>query len=258
MTTEEAREQQEDAYLNVFWSEDGSLELHGRLAPEDGALLLRALDAMRDLLWQAGGGSAEPRPETNAEALVAVADASLTRPEAGRSGGERCQVVVHVDEQALSNDGEGGCELLPETARRLACDASLIRNGRKTRTIPPALRRALRARDRGVASRLREPPSTPTTSTTGREAVRRRLTTSCCSAPATTASSTRAATASTTACGSPTPGGGRSVRPLPRGDPDDLVKRNRDLEIDARTCESGTGEALDLAYVVDVLLAGSK
>ena len=55
----------------------------------------------------------------------------------------------------LSHDGEGGCELedgsalSPETARRLACDASVVQNGRKTRTIPPALRRALRARDRG-------------------------------------------------------------------------------------------------------------
>ena len=35
-----------------------------------------------------------------------------------------------------------------ETARRLACDASVVRNGRKTRTIPPALRRRY-ARDRG-------------------------------------------------------------------------------------------------------------
>ncbi len=62
---------------------------------------------------------------------------------------------VHADEAALSHDGEGGCELedgsalSPETARRIACDASIVRNGRKSRTIPPALRRALRARDRG-------------------------------------------------------------------------------------------------------------
>jgi hypothetical protein len=64
-------------------------------------------------------------------------------------------VVIHVDESVLSHDGEGGCELedgtavSPETARRLACDASLVRNGRKTRAIPPAMRRALRSRDRG-------------------------------------------------------------------------------------------------------------
>jgi Domain of unknown function (DUF222)/HNH endonuclease len=60
---------------------------------------------------------------------------------------------------------DGSCEIedgpaLPaETARRLACDSSLetvieqdrrpLSAGRKTRTIPPALRRALRSRDRG-------------------------------------------------------------------------------------------------------------
>jgi Domain of unknown function (DUF222)/HNH endonuclease len=73
-------------------------------------------------------------------------------------------VVVHVDETALA-DAEGGCELAEgpalaaETARRLACDASVVELkerggeplsvGRKTRSIPPALRRALRRRDRG-------------------------------------------------------------------------------------------------------------
>jgi hypothetical protein len=55
---------------------------------------------------------------------------------------------------------EDGPHLAAETARRLACDGSilaLIENekgqplsiGRKSRTIPPALRRALRVRDRG-------------------------------------------------------------------------------------------------------------
>ena len=49
--------------------------------------------------------------------------------------------------------------LAPETARRLACDASIVRLierdgrplsvGRKTRSIPPALQRALHARDGG-------------------------------------------------------------------------------------------------------------
>ena len=83
-----------------------------------------------------------------------------------RSGGDRYQVVVHADAGALSGEQGGGrCELADgsplaiQTARRLACDASLVRLlerdgqplriGRKTRTIPPALRRALTARDRG-------------------------------------------------------------------------------------------------------------
>jgi hypothetical protein len=158
VSTKDARELQEAAHLSVFWNDDGSLEIHGRLAPEDGALLLRALDATRDSLWNRARGSAEPRPArqaSNAEALVAVAEAALASPDGNRPAGERYQVVVHADEAALAHDGEGGCELddgsalAAETARRLACDASVVRNGRKTRAIPPALRRALRARDRG-------------------------------------------------------------------------------------------------------------
>jgi Domain of unknown function (DUF222)/HNH endonuclease len=167
--TAEANDLHADAYLTTFWDDDGSLVVQGRLAPEDGALLLRALEAARDLLWQRGGeqerGSAEPRPRpTGAEALLALAEAALASG-GSRGGGERYQVVVHVDGDALADDGEGGCALddgpaiAPETARRLACDASLVamserngktvRVGRKTRAIPPALRRALRARDRG-------------------------------------------------------------------------------------------------------------
>ena len=52
-----------------------------------------------------------------------------------------------------------GSRLAAETARRLACDAGIVALlhrggraldvGRKTRSIPPALRRALSARDRG-------------------------------------------------------------------------------------------------------------
>jgi hypothetical protein len=80
--------------------------------------------------------------------------------------GDRQQIVVHVDAQTLKHDHAGRCELehgpalAAETARRLACDASLIsvieneqgeplNVGRKTRTIPPAIRRALNSRDRG-------------------------------------------------------------------------------------------------------------
>ena len=133
VSVKEAREQLEEAHLSVFWNPDGSLEIHGRLAPEDGALFLRALEAMRDSSWR---GSAEPRPArqaSNAEALVAIAETALSGGRGERTGGERYQVVLHADEAAFHDDGEGGCELedgsalAPETARRLACDAAVIR-----------------------------------------------------------------------------------------------------------------------------------
>src|SRR5437899_1244053 len=81
------------------------LELRARLAPEDATLFLRALQAARESLWQRARreerGSAEPRGEprrvANVEAFVAMAEAALAQ-QASRSGGDRYQVVVHVDE----------------------------------------------------------------------------------------------------------------------------------------------------------------
>ncbi len=268
VSTEEAREQQDAAHLDVFWQADGSLAIHGELAPEDGALLLRALEAMRDQLWR---GSAEPRPArqaSNAEALVAVAEAALAGPEASRPGGERYQVVVHVDEDVLCRDGEGGCELddgsalAPETARRLACDASVTRNGRKSRTIPPALRRALQARDRGCrfpgcenrrfldAHHLHHwARGGPTTLGNLVLLCRRhhRLVHE-------GGYSVDLDGNFNYPWGQPFP----AVPSLPRGQPDQLVERNRELAIDRDTCESGTGERIDLAYTLDVVLHGIK
>jgi Domain of unknown function (DUF222)/HNH endonuclease len=157
--------------LTWSWDEDGALIVRAKLAPEDGALFLAALAASRDRLWRSGGGVsaappgvAAPRRPTNVDALLALADNALAQD--GRTGGDRYQVVVHVEEPALSPEtGDGACmldagpALAPETARRLACDAALVTLherageplsvGRKTRTIPPALRRALLARDHG-------------------------------------------------------------------------------------------------------------
>jgi hypothetical protein len=93
-----------------------------------------------------------------------MADTVLTTGAMERRGGDRFQVVVHVDTEALrSGDGDAelpdGTPLTAEAARRLTCDASLVplleragkplSVGRKTRSIPPALRRALASRDRG-------------------------------------------------------------------------------------------------------------
>jgi HNH endonuclease/Domain of unknown function (DUF222) len=76
-------------------------------------------------------------------------------------------VVVHVDADVLGDADQAGQSVLEDGARvpagtsqRLACDASrvvmrhdadgrLLEVGARTRTIPPALRRALHHRDRG-------------------------------------------------------------------------------------------------------------
>jgi hypothetical protein len=95
-----------------------------------------------------------------------VAESFLKHGGQALTGGERHQIIVHVDAETLRESTAGRCEIeqgpaLPaETVRRLACDSSvvaLVENergeplnvGRKTRSIPPALRRALNARDQG-------------------------------------------------------------------------------------------------------------
>ena len=101
-----------------------------------------------------------------ADALGRIAESFLQHGSEALNPGDRQQIVVHVDVETLRDGGAGRCELedgpslAVETVRRLACDASVVsiveneqgeplNVGRKTRTIPPAIRRALNARDRG-------------------------------------------------------------------------------------------------------------
>lgn len=157
------------------WDDDGSLVLRARLSPEDGALVVKALEAAAAALADedappgdvpAGTPEVPDRPTARrADALVAVAESSLAGGPTARTGGERTMVVVHVDTDALAGDGDGRCQvedgpaLAPDTARRVACDASVVTLteaggeplsvGRRTRSIPPAIRRALDSRDGG-------------------------------------------------------------------------------------------------------------
>ncbi|MEK6271100.1 MAG: DUF222 domain-containing protein [Actinomycetota bacterium] len=105
-----------------------------------------------------------PRP-TNADAICAMAETALARGPTPLRGPERHQLTVDVDLDSLVHDDRGavhvrdGPALAPETARRLGCDASMVAIansggevlsvGRRTRSIPPHIRRALDARDKG-------------------------------------------------------------------------------------------------------------
>src|SRR5207253_1022287 len=117
-----------------------------------------------------GNVSAETPPcmaQKQADALALLAETALHHELDHGAPGERYQVVVHVDAPALAEAAhpgqsvlEEGAHVSAETPRRLACDASrvVMRHGRdghvvevaaRTRTIPPALRRALHHRARG-------------------------------------------------------------------------------------------------------------
>ena len=156
-----------DRFLACEWEENGSLYVRGRLAPEDGAMFMKAIEAGREAIREreerdsvaSQGGSAEPGPPVRvngADALIEVAERSLAGAPDPRPAGERHQVVIHAEAQALAGGAEEpGCRIedgpaiCAESARRLACDASLVSVGRKSRVVPAAMRRALEMRDEG-------------------------------------------------------------------------------------------------------------
>jgi hypothetical protein len=159
-----SREAHQQASRGVFyhWDEDGSLVLKARLPALGGALVLKALQAAMEQV---------PAPEEcasarRADALARVAEISLRRRGADAKTADHHQVVIHVDAESLTAGAasagraevEGGPSLPVETVRRLGCDASMVvviedkegqplSVGRRTRSIPPAIRRALNARD---------------------------------------------------------------------------------------------------------------
>ena len=121
----------------------------------------------------AGPGYVDGSPEAptieqqEADALALVAETALHRGIDPGTPGERYQVVVHVDATVLADADapgqsvlEGGTHVPAGTSQRLACDATRVvmrhdadgqitEVGARTRTIPPALRRALQHRDHG-------------------------------------------------------------------------------------------------------------
>jgi hypothetical protein len=168
----EAVRQHRSRSLHVYPDEDGTVRIRGRLSPEVGALLLKALAAAREMLHQQRRDqSPETDPPTmeqqQADALALLAETALHNGIDPGTPGERYQVVVHVDATVLADSDqagqsvlEGGWRVPAGTSQRLACDASrvvmrhdhegrLLEIGARTRTIPPALRRALHHRDRG-------------------------------------------------------------------------------------------------------------
>src|SRR2546421_7695303 len=156
--------------LRVYPDEDGMVVIRGRLEAEVGAVVMQALTAAREELYQRTTSVAEETPtmeQQQADALALVAESALHHAINPGAPGERYQVVVHVDAHVLADADapgesvlEGGTRVPAETSQRLACDASRVvmrhdadgqitEVGARTRTIPPALRRALQHRDHG-------------------------------------------------------------------------------------------------------------
>src|SRR5712664_2238399 len=135
--------------LRVYQDEDGMVIIRGRLAPEVGAVVIQALNAARETLYQRAraegpaGVPAEPSgvkvftetpmEQQQADALALVAETALHHGIDPGAPGERYQVVVHVDAPVLADaDAPGqsvlddGAHVSAETSQRLACDASRV------------------------------------------------------------------------------------------------------------------------------------
>jgi len=179
------KERFESRCFSIFPDEEGMYMVKGRLTPEVGALLMRAVEAASDALYREKAPkrvsyetSFDDAAHRRADAVGLIAERALAagfssspdseaRAPLSGSRAERYQVLLHVDAETLKEDGslgqselEDGTRVSYETSRRLACDASVVRIGhasdrsvldvgRKTRTIPPSVRRALEVRDRG-------------------------------------------------------------------------------------------------------------
>jgi hypothetical protein len=144
----------------------GMVRVDGDLDPEAGETLLTALRAVLD-------AESRSRPQDDlrspaqrrADALSEICRQWLDMADRPTVAGERPHVMVTVGAETLQNTSANTSELDhvgpidPETARRFACDASVMRVvmagrsepldvGRRTPVVPPAIRRAVIVRDR--------------------------------------------------------------------------------------------------------------
>ena len=224
-SVEAAEDELRDAssHVTTHVDENGMFVIRGRLAPEAGEVVMKALKAAGEKLYAEGQEDRPPVGKVRADALALVAESALKGSLDPGSSGDRYQVVVHVSEEELSVPekapavgcpscvsaeapsahvsaetsthpqeqatattetahvsaeaspspqtadepswshgawlGDSEVPVSAETARRIACDAGKVRIthrssqilsvGRKTRTIPPPIRRALEFRDQG-------------------------------------------------------------------------------------------------------------
>lgn len=160
---EEALRAQRRLYASVTMH--GMVRVDGTLDPETGETVLTAMRAVVDAETRGRRDADDRSPaQRRADALGEVCRQWLDRPDRPTVGGELPHVTVTVSADALAGI-EGICEIdhvgpiSMDTARRLACDASVMRVvlsersepldvGRRSKVVPPSMRRAVIVRDR--------------------------------------------------------------------------------------------------------------
>jgi hypothetical protein len=128
-------------YVQSRATDVGMVSIQLRVHPDEAARVLRAWNEI---------GEGNPADGDVRAAEAALVGGAVVRPP--------IEAVVHIDADTLAGHTDEGDGISAETSRCLLCDCSVVPMleregdtidvGRKTRTIPAALRRALEARDR--------------------------------------------------------------------------------------------------------------
>jgi len=171
--------------LSWYIDDDDYWVFKGRFTAEQGALLRKALEAAGNQLFEEqrsvpesvsgeiskseplDSTTPEPFSLQRADEFARVVEGFLASVKNDSTGGDRYMINIHTDIETLKQDGTGAesdfedrAHVPAETSRRMACDCSVVHwndnkqgeplnIGRKTRSIPPAIRRALKRRDHG-------------------------------------------------------------------------------------------------------------
>ncbi|TMC68274.1 MAG: DUF222 domain-containing protein [Chloroflexi bacterium] len=163
-TLAEANDDYKRRYLHLSQSWHGMFYIEGRLDAEGGAVLQTALNALEEEWFV---GDERTGIQRRADALVELARQRLDVGTLPEVGGQKPHLAVTASVATLKKepgappaDLEWSQPITADAARRVACDCAMTRVllgptsepidvGRCSRTIPPALRRALVVRDKG-------------------------------------------------------------------------------------------------------------
>jgi hypothetical protein len=168
----------DERYVRRRHCESGMVRIEAQLTADEADLVFRALEeARREAAKKVERrapklGDIDENEQSLADGLVLAAESFLASGPRARSGGTRNQILVHLTEETLERVSAetseapmravlgDGSWLSGDALLRLACDAGIVVAkvatagnvldvGRKRRTIPPALLRALHVRDGG-------------------------------------------------------------------------------------------------------------
>ena len=165
-----AMDMHEQREVTYYYDHDGCLVMKARIPADQGELIVKALEMSMEESFVgarlAGESDKEPIAARRADALCEIAETYMNNNENSGSTADRHQVIVHVGAHPVGAGPVGarlagdGPHVSAETSRRISCDCSKttitedehgepLNIGRRSRTIPPPMRRALKARDGG-------------------------------------------------------------------------------------------------------------